>query len=48
MDGNFVEGGESQIIVLGMRPKFRKKGAKPVLSDLAELTANSMAGNLAT
>ncbi|TFK79825.1 hypothetical protein K466DRAFT_504927 [Polyporus arcularius HHB13444] len=31
-----------------MRPVFRKNGAKPVLSDLAELIANSIAGNLLT
>lgn len=30
--------------LLGIRPVFRKNGANPVLSDLAELIANSMAG----
>ena len=47
-DGNSVEEGESQIIDLGIRPEFKKNGAKPVLSDRAELMANSMAGSLAT
>jgi hypothetical protein len=28
------------IIALGIRPVFKKNGAKPVLSDLAELMAN--------
>jgi hypothetical protein len=48
MDGYSVLGAESQIMFLGMRPKFKKKGAYPVLADLAELMANSMAGNLVT
>lgn len=47
-EGNSVEGAEVHSMVLGMRPEFKKKGAKPVLSDLAELMANSMAGNFAT
>ena len=47
-DGNSVVSLESQSIGLGIHPMFRKKGAKPVLSDLAELIANSIAGSLAT
>lgn len=47
-DGNSVEGVEVQSIDLGMRLEFKKKGAKPVLSDFVELMANLMAGNLVT
>ena len=47
-EGNSVGGAEAQSIDRGMRPKFKKKGAKPVLSDRAELIANSMAGSLET
>ena len=39
---------ESHSIVLGIRPEFRKNGANPVLSERAELIANSMAGSFAT
>ena len=46
--GNSVEGFDAQSIVLGICPEFKKKGAKPVLSDHAEFMANSIAGNLAT
>ena len=46
--GNSVVNGEVQSIDLGMRPKFQKNGAKPVLSDRAEFMANSMADNLDT
>ena len=47
-DGNSVVRLETQSMDLGIRPEFKKKGAKPVLSDRAEFMANSMAGNLAT
>ena len=40
--------GEVQIIDLGIRPVFKKNGANPMLSDQAELIANSIAGNLET
>ena len=46
--GYSSEGGLFQIMVRGILPKFKKKGEYPVLADLAELIANSMAGNLAT
>ena len=48
MEGYSVEGAESQIMALGIQLKFKKKGAYPVLADLAELMANSMAGSLVT
>ena len=48
MEGYSMEGAESQIMALGIQPKFKKKGAYPVLADLAELMANSMAGSLVT
>ena len=48
MDGNSVVELEFHIMDLGIRPEFKKKGAKPVLSDRAELIANLMAGSLAT
>jgi hypothetical protein len=38
----------SQIIDLGMRPELRKNGENPVVSDRAELIANSIASNLAS
>ena len=47
-DGNSVEELEFHIMDRGICPEFKKKGAKPVLSDRAELIANSMAGSLAT
>ena len=47
-DGNSEVRLEVHSMALGMRPEFRKKGANPVLSDLAEFIANSMAGNLVT
>ena len=34
MEGYSMEGAESQIMALGIRPKFKKKGAYPVLADL--------------
>ena len=36
----------SQIIDLGILPMFSMKGATPVVSDLAQLIANSIPGNL--
>ena len=39
---------DSHSIALGMWPAFRKKGANPVLSNLAELMTNSMAGSFTT
>ena len=39
---------ESQIIDQGIRPVFKKNGVYPVLADLAELIANSIAGNFVT
>ena len=47
-EGNSVDGVPAQSIVRGICPEFKKKGAYPVLSDRAELMANSMAGNLET
>ena len=48
MEGNSDEGAVGQIIVLGIRPKLRKNGAYPVLTDHAEFMANSIAGNFNT
>jgi len=48
MEGNLDEGAVGQIIVLGIRPKLRKNGAYPVLTDHAEFMANSIAGNFNT
>ena len=46
--GNSVDKDEVHTILWGIHPKLRKKGAKPVDSDLVELIANSMAGSLDT
>ena len=43
-----MEGAKSQTIEQGILLKARKKGAKPVLADQAELIANSIVGNFAT
>jgi hypothetical protein len=45
MSENSELGEEFQIIDLGILPLFRKKGANPVDSDLAELIANCIAGS---
>jgi len=48
LSGNLVGGAEFQIIDLDILPESRKKGAKPVLSEHAELISNSISGSLAT
>ena len=45
---NSVGLAEFHTITRGIRPLFKKNGAYPVLSDLAELIANCIAGNLLT
>jgi hypothetical protein len=48
IEGNSVGGAELHIIDLGIRPKLRKNGANPVLTERAEFIANSMAGSFNT
>ena len=48
IEGYSEEEGVLKIIFRGILPKFRKNGVYPVLSDHAELIANSIAGSLAT
>jgi len=47
-EGYSSEHAESHIMDLGMHPVLRKNSAYPVLSDQAELIANSIAGSLET
>jgi hypothetical protein len=47
-EGNSVVGERIHSMDCGMRPEFKKNGAKPVLSERAELMANSIAGSLTT
>lgn len=47
-DGNSANEFEFQIMDLGICLEFRKNGAKPVLSNHAELMENLIAGNFST